>query len=97
MRCGKRAWVRAQRLGDRPGLHIRLLHPGGVALVGVKPQYPLKRAIILPHRMILGLNEINSMCEALTQRLADCQCSVNGASPNYFRSSPSYGQVESAA
>lgn len=25
---------------------------------GLKPQCPLKRAIILPHRMILGLNEI---------------------------------------
>lgn len=65
--CGKRAWVSGQPLGDRPGLHTRFLHPGYVALVGVKPQYPLKRAIILPHGMILGLNEINSMCEALTQ------------------------------
>lgn len=64
---------------------------------GLKPQCPLKRAIILPHRMILGLNEINSVCKALVQWLAHCQCSINVVSENVFSSSPTCVQVGSAA
>lgn len=48
-----------------------LCGPGQAA--GVNLQNPLKRAIILPHRMVLELNEINSTCEALgtvTSRLS---------------------------
>lgn len=59
--------------------------PGHMA--GLKPQRPLKRAIILLHKMILGLREISSVCEALAQWLAHCQCSKNVGSQNVFSSS----------
>lgn len=62
MWCGKRAQGQSptftrQTWAPHPSPPPWLRGAGQVA--GVKPQYPLKRAIILPHGMILGLNEIN--------------------------------------
>lgn len=94
----ERVGIRAQPLEeDRPGLHIRPTPTGPGHIAELKPQCPLKRAIILPLRIILGLNEINGVCEALAQCLAHCQCSINVASQKVFSSSPTCVQVGSAA
>lgn len=81
----------------RPGHYIRPTPTGPGHMAELKPQCSLKRAIILPLRMILGLNEINGVYEALVQCLAHCQCSINVASQKVFSSSPACVQVGSAA
>lgn len=74
---------------DRPGLHAHLLH---LLALGTWQDLTLP-----PHRMILGLNEINGVCEALAWCLAHCQCSINVVSQNVFSSSPTCVHLGSAA
>ena len=58
---------------------------------------PLKRATILPHRMILRLNKRKSVSEALGTVPDTLSVPIHVASQNSFDSSPSYVQVGSAA
>lgn len=94
---GKR--VRAEPSeGDRTGLSTRLLHLLVAWLwAGLSLCPPLKRATILPHRMILRLNKRKSVSEALGTVPGTLSVLIHVASQNSFGSSPSYIQVGFAA
>lgn len=98
-RCGvgrrsEQSLQRGTELGSVPVASTYWLHGHGQGL-SLCP--PLKRATILPHRMILRLNKKKSVSEALRTVPSTLSVLIHVASQNSFGSSPSYIQVGSAA